>query len=164
MEEGLEIELTQVRPKVLALARKFFRASGLDADPEDVAQDVLLRLWEARRDGAPIRSAEAWSVATTRNCCVSLWRKSRAVKLAQMPESLPAQDDASQRLVLSEAELSARRALERFSAGTRRLLELRATGLSLDELSALTGRSKGSIKSSISQARKEMIKAMNEEV
>lgn len=164
MEEGLEIELTQVRPKVLALARKFFRASGLDVDPEDVAQDVLLRLWEARRDGATIRSAEAWSVATTRNCCVSLWRKSRAVKLAQMPESLPAQEDASQRLVLSEAELLARRALERFSAGTRRLLELRATGLSLDELSALTGRSKGSIKSSISQARKEMIKAMNEEV
>ena len=45
MEKTLEIELTEIRPKVLATALKFFRASRLDGDPEDVVQDVLLRLW-----------------------------------------------------------------------------------------------------------------------
>ena len=66
MDKTLEIELTEIMPKVLATALRFFRASRLDGDPEDVVQDVLLRLWVARRDGVQIRSAEAcgktWSV------------------------------------------------------------------------------------------------------
>ena len=44
MDKTLEIELTEIRPKVLAMALKFFRASLLDGDPEDDVQDVLLRL------------------------------------------------------------------------------------------------------------------------
>ena len=51
MDKTLEIELAEIRPKVLATAVKFFRSSWLDGDPEDVAQDVLLRLWVARRGG-----------------------------------------------------------------------------------------------------------------
>ena len=51
MEKTLEIELTEIRPKVLATALKFFRVSRLDGDPEDVVQDVLLRLWAF--DNAP---------------------------------------------------------------------------------------------------------------
>ena len=72
MDKTFEIELAEVRPKVLATARKFFRVSRLDGDPEDVVQDVLLRLWVARRDGVQIRSAEAWAVSTTQNSCISL--------------------------------------------------------------------------------------------
>ena len=49
MDKTLEIELAEIRPKVLATAVKFFRSSRLDGDPEDVVQDVLLRLWVARR-------------------------------------------------------------------------------------------------------------------
>ena len=51
MDKTLEIELAEIRPKVLATAVKFFRSSRLDGDPEDVVQDVLLRLWVARRGG-----------------------------------------------------------------------------------------------------------------
>ena len=75
MDKALEIELAEIRPKVLALALKFFRSSHLYGDPEDVVQDVLLRLWMARSDGARIRSVEAWAVTTTKNSCISLWRK-----------------------------------------------------------------------------------------
>lgn len=39
MKRSLDIELAAVRPKVLALARKFFRASGLAGDPEDVVPE-----------------------------------------------------------------------------------------------------------------------------
>jgi hypothetical protein len=44
MVKTLEKELVKIRPKTLATAKKFFQASRLDGDPEDVAQDVLLRL------------------------------------------------------------------------------------------------------------------------
>ncbi len=70
MDKTLEIELTEIRPKVLAMAWKFFHASRLDGDPEDVVQDVLLRLWMARRDGVQIRSAEAWAVSSAKNSCL----------------------------------------------------------------------------------------------
>ena len=59
------------------------------------------------------------------------------------------------------AERQAERALERLPAGTRRLLQLRATGLSLDEIAAMTGRTKGGVKSSISAARHELMKALD---
>ena len=85
MDKALEIELAEIRPKVLALALKFFRSSHLDGDPEDVVQDVLLRLWMARRDGARIRSVEAWAVTTTKNSCISLWRKKRPGKSDVFP-------------------------------------------------------------------------------
>ena len=132
MDKALEIELAEIRPKVLALALKFFRSSHLDGDPEDVVQDVLLRLWMARRDGARIRSVEAWD-----------------------------DQDASASLELSETERIAESALRRLPAGTQRLLQLRATGLSLDEIAAITGRTKGGVKSSISAARQEFMKSFN---
>ncbi|MBQ6763475.1 MAG: RNA polymerase sigma factor [Bacteroidales bacterium] len=161
MEKALETELAQIRPKVLAMARRFFRAARLEGDPEDVVQDVLLRLWVARRDGATIRSAEAWAVATAKNCCISLWRKKGPVRSGVFPEWLPDGDEASAKIELTEAESLAQKALEQIPEGTRRLLQLKATGLSLDEIAALTGRSKGSVKSSISTARKEMMKSLN---
>ena len=88
MDKTLEIELTEIRPKVLATALKFFRASRLDGDPEDVVQDVLLRLWVARRDGVQILSAEAWAVSTAKNSCISLWRKKGPVRSGVYPEWL----------------------------------------------------------------------------
>ena len=161
MDKTLEIELAQIRPKVLSTAQRFFRVTGLDGDPEDVVQDVLLRLWEARRDGTQIRSAEAWAISTTKNCCISLWRKKDPVRSGVYPQWLSDDKDASTLIEQSEAERIAVKALERLPAGTRRLLQLRATGLSLDEIAAITGRTKGGVKSSISAARQELMKSFN---
>ena len=72
MDKTLEIELAQIRPKVLSTAQRFFRVSGLDGDPEDGVQDVLLRLWEARCRVIP----KSFSVSGRRrnigNNCISL--------------------------------------------------------------------------------------------
>ena len=77
------------------------------------------------------------------------------------PEWLSDGRDASAQIEQSEAERMADKALERLPAGTRRLLQLRATGLSLDEIAAITGRTKGGVKSSISAARQELMKTFN---
>ncbi len=161
MDKTLDIELAEIRPRVMATALRFFRASRLDGDPEDVVQDVLLRLWMARRDGVRIRSAEAWAVTVTKNSCISLWRKKGPVRSGVYPEWLSDDRDASSPIEQYETERMAERALERLPAGTRRLLQLRATGLSLDEIAAMTGRTKGGVKSSISAARHELMKTLN---
>ena len=161
MDKMLEIELARIRQKALALAKKFLRASKMDDDPEDVVQDVLLRLWLASREGNRIRNAEAWAVSATKNSCISIWRKRNGTKSQVLPEWFPDGNDPSMRIELSEAERLAIRAFDSLPPGTRRLLQLKATGLSLDEIAAITGRPKGSIKSSISAARREMIKTLN---
>ena len=124
-------------------------------------QDVLLRFWEAKRDGVQIRNAEAWAISTTKNCCISLWRKKDPVRSGVYPQWLSDGKDASTLIEQSEAEMIAEKALERLPAGTRRLLQLRASGLSLDEIAAITGRTKGGVKSSISAARQELMKSFN---
>ena len=161
MDKTLETELAEIRPKALATALRFFRSSHLDGDPEDVVQEVLLRLWQARRAGAIIRNTEAWAVAITKNSCISLWRKKSPVRSGFFPEWLSDGSDASMPMEQSEAERMVDKALERLPAGTRRLLQLRATGLSLDEIDAITGRTKGGVKSSISAARQELMKTFN---
>ncbi|MBQ6254078.1 MAG: sigma-70 family RNA polymerase sigma factor [Bacteroidales bacterium] len=163
MDERIEIELEAARPKVLALARKFFRATRLDGDPEDVAQDVLLRLLEARRRGDPVRNAEAWAVTTTKNLCVSIWRKARKGQPLPLREDLLSDNNPSSRLEESEAGALVAKALVNIPGRTRYLLRLRASGLSLDEIAAVTGRPKGSVKTSISKARKELMNIVNHE-
>jgi len=174
MEKTFEIELSDVRPKVVALARKFCRASALEADPEDIAQDVLLRLWSSLKGGSPIQNIEAWAVTATKNACISEWRKSRKVIATKafkannpasdkLPEkAFNAADNASAKIEESEYQERARKILESFSAGTRKLLAMRTDGMSLDEIAAATGRSKGSVKTSISTARKQMLEALNQ--
>lgn len=161
MDKTLEIVLAEIRPKVFAMALKFFRASRLDGDPEDVVQDVLLRLWEAKRDGVQIRNAESWALSTTKNSCISRWRKKGPVRSEIFPESLSDGKDASTPIEQLEAERIADKALERLPAGTRRLLQLRTTGLSLDEIAAITGRTKGGVKTTLSAARQELMKTFN---
>ena len=161
MEKKIETELSSARPKVLALTERFFRASKMQGDPEDIVQDVLLRLWAALHGGQEIRSVEAWAVACTKNACVSALRKSRTHKFLPLFDTLPYNDSASAPLEAAEAGARLNGLLESIPAGTRQLLRLRAAGMSLDEIAAATGRPKGSVKSSISAARKVIMKNLD---
>ena len=147
-------ELAVLRPKLLSLAQRFVRASGLQRDPEDLVQEVLLRLWMALKGGAEIRSQESWAVTVLKNLCVSLWRKNKAP--APLPDSLLSADTASDRVETADSRKQLRQALEHIPVATRLLLQMRQAGMSLDEMATVTGRPKGSIKSSLSIARKQI--------
>lgn len=162
MEKSLDTELAAVRPKVLGLARKFIRSSGLRMEAEDIAQEALVRLWTARRDGADIRSVEAWATTVTKNLCVSHLRKAGSCAFSSVPETIASQDSASEAIETADSRRIVAVALRQIPAATRQLLQLRTAGMSLDEIAAVTGRPKGSVKSSISAARKQILKALSE--
>lgn len=163
MGKSFDIELAQLRPKVLALTRRFFLSAHLESDPEDIVQDVLLKLWTAKQNGTDILNAEAWAVRAAKNACISAWRKkSRATHSGLEAQTSSVSDNpALNRIRETEASAILNRTMEGFSEGTIKLLRLRASGLSLDEISAITGRSKGSVKSSISAARKALVQSLN---
>ena len=162
MDKTLDIELAAVRPKVLGLARKFIRASGLGVAAEDIAQEALVRLWTAKQDGVDIRNVEAWAVTVTKNLCVSHLRKAAGRAVTSIPETISSQDSASAAIDAEDSRRIVAAALRQIPEATRQLLQLRTAGMSLDEIAAVTGRSKGSVKSSISAARKQIVKALNE--
>lgn len=163
MGKSFDIELAELRPKILALTHRFFRSARLESDPEDIVQDVLLKLWKAKQNGTDILNAEAWAVRATKNACISAWRKKSTASFSRIEEQTSTVSDNPALNGIRETEASAivSKTLEGFSEGTFKLLRLRASGLSLDEISAITGRSKGSVKSSISAARKILVQNLN---
>ena len=107
MGKSFDIELAQLRPKVLALTRRFFRSAHLESDPEDIVQDVLFKLWKAKQNGTEIQNAEAWAVRATKNACISAWRKKGTAvssKLEEQTSSIsdnPALDRIRENLFIS---------------------------------------------------------------
>ena len=65
----------RIRGRLTALARRFNRASGCDADAEDIVQDALLTLWQLSKKGYPIRDEEALAVKITKTRCIERYRR-----------------------------------------------------------------------------------------
>lgn len=65
----------QLRRQALEVCR---RMGAPDTEAEDVAQDVMLRLWEMRGDIGRFRSIEALTVIMARNMLISKWRTDKS--------------------------------------------------------------------------------------
>lgn len=151
----------RIRGRLVTLARHFNRASGLDAEAEDIVQDALTDLWLLSRNDYPIRDAEALAVKITKNRCIDRYRRQhiRFEPFAGMPVA----GDLSATSGVEGRDLETIRSMlhKELTESQRNLLMLRNEyGLTLDEIAAATGRPKASIKVSISTARKKMLEQL----
>ena len=147
-----------IRGRLIALAKRFNRAAGCDAEAEDIVQDALVTLWLLAQKGYPIRDAEALAVKITKTCCVERYRR-RHIRFEPM-EDLSIAGGVSASSGTEEMDIETIRSiLQRgLTDSQRNLLVLRnEEGLSLDEIAAVTGRPKSSIKVALSTARKHML-------
>ena len=147
-----------LRGRLIALAKRFNRATGCDAEAEDIVQDALVTLWLLAQKGYPIRDAEALAVKITKTCCVERYRR-RHIRFEPM-EDLSIAGGVSASSETEEMDIETIRSiLQRgLTDSQRKLLVLRnEEGLSLDEIAAVTGRPKSSIKVTLSTARKKML-------
>lgn len=152
----------RIREKLVAVARQFGRATGSTSDEaEDVAQEVLLTLWELSEKGYPVRDAEALAVRLTRNICVNHYRK-RKIRFRPLEEGAHAGIGPVNGPLEEEDNQRIRKSLYRKLSDTQRaLLTMRNDyALSLDEIAAATGRPKNSIKVSLSTARRQMLEEL----
>ena len=149
--------ITQIREKLIGVAKRFTKASGLGVDAEDIVQEALAELWRLCESGYQIRNAEALAVKITKTVCVRYYRKRRVETISI--EGLEYKDSgkASERVDIEDILRLRKRHFEQLSETQRLYLEMRnELGLSLDEISAKTGHPKASVKATISQARKTM--------
>ena len=76
-----------MRRELIALARRFLRATNGPDEAEDIVQEALLALWELSEKGYPIRNEKALAIKITKNICVSRYRKRKI-------ETVPIKDDS----------------------------------------------------------------------
>ncbi len=155
-----------VRAKLLAVARssgRFGNTGGDDA--EDIVQEALTTLWKMSESGYPIRDAEALAVKITKTTCVAHYRRRR---LRQQPLRGDAYEGGVPATAGTDLDdcLEIRRRMYAVLTDTQRTcLDLRnVDGMSLDEIAALTGKPKDSVKSTISAARRRMLEELNREI
>lgn len=153
---------TQVRPQMMALARRFNSVTGRCYDCEDIVQEALLTLWELAGSGYRISNPEGLAMTLTRNVCVRYYRnygKTKNRSFTQRDEEIlgvsPPEHDLDD-LIANRKTLSSV-----LSETQKKYLEMRIDGeMSLEEIAEETGKPKTSIKTTISQARKLMLETL----
>lgn len=132
-------------PRVKAMA---LRTGAPAAVAEDIAQDVLLRVWQSRASFDPSRaSASAWIYQIARNRRVDVARSQRR-PLPEPIAAVPGPDEAAEALALEQEVARLRSALAALPAGQRDMIERAYLGeMTQAEISALTDLPLGTVKS-----------------
>ena len=156
-EDVFREELTALIPHLRAFSRSLCGNATL---ADDVAQDALLKAWNAREKYQPGTNLKAWTFTILRNQFYSIKRRSwRATSLEPevAEQTIVAVDDAEAGVRLNEL----RKALSSLSDDQREALILvGASGLSYDEAAEICDCATGTIKSRVSRARKALAEIM----
>jgi len=120
-------------------------------EAEDVLHDAFLAVLREGRSGRhALVCFRAWIYQVARNLCLNRIRaRQRAVRAMDTAAALPAPTPVEPEAALAELQSSTalRRAVSRLPAPLAELFELRAGGLSYDELAQLLGIPVGTVKS-----------------
>ena len=148
----------RIRGKLISLVRRFNRATGHDGETEDIVQDALVTLWQLWKKDYPIRDAEALAVKITKTRCVERYRRQHIRYEPLTDQMVSGSYPASSGTERMDIETIRNIVQKELTVSQKELLSLRnENGLSLDEIAAVTGRPKSSIKVTLSTARRQMM-------
>ena len=156
-EEAFKAELTSLIPHLRAFARSLCGNATL---ADDVAQDAMLKAWNARERYKTGTNMKAWTFTILRNQFYSIKRRSwRSSSLDQevAEQTIVANDDVEKSMELN----TVRKALGRLSDDQREAIILvGASGLSYEEAGQICGVAVGTVKSRVSRARTALLSIM----
>jgi RNA polymerase sigma-70 factor, ECF subfamily len=153
-DDSFKKGLVALIPQLRAFARSLTRDQ---AAADDLAQDAMIRAWNARASFQVGTNLKAWTFRILRNQFYSdnrrSWRLSQLDQNAA-EQTLVAVDDAAAPLELDEVRL----ALAMLPAEQREALILMAAGgFSVEETAVICGCAEGTVKSRVSRARRSLI-------
>ncbi|MDP3852812.1 sigma-70 family RNA polymerase sigma factor [Phenylobacterium sp.] len=150
-DEAFKRELVKLIPHLRAFARTL---AGEPAGADDLAQDAMMKAWDARASFQMGTNMKAWTFMILRNQFYSEKRRSwRQTQLDQeaAERTLVAVDDPEAPVALDELRLS----LAQLPAEQREALILvGAGGFAYEEAAEICGCAVGTVKSRVSRARK----------
>lgn len=148
--------VSEVRGRLISVARRFARATGGAYDSEDIVQEALAELYRLFLSGYGIRDIEALAVKITKTVCVRFHRKERLDTSTLEGVDLPGDSSASELIDVEEADNLKKQLWSRLSETQKRYLQMRCEEMTLDEIAQKSGCPKSSVKATISQARKRL--------
>ncbi len=156
-----EHQAPQWRAQALAVSQ----ACGATAtEADDVAQDVLLKLWLMHESLEQYRSVQALVSVMARNLTIDMLRRSttRATVTASPPEPADTAADPAQRLIDAEQEHHLMAMLGALPSRQHAVLVMRQVEhRSYAEIGALMGIGQASAKTLLSRARKALLQRMS---
>ena len=150
-DEGFKRELVQLIPRLRAFARPL---TGAPTAADDLAQDAMMKAWDARASYQMGTNMKAWTFMILRNQFYSekrrSWRQSQLDQEAA-ERTLVAVDDPEAPVALDEL----RQALKTLPEEQREALILvGAGGFAYEEAAEICGCAVGTVKSRVSRARR----------
>ena len=156
-DEGFKRELVQLIPHLRAFARTL---CGDPAAADDLAQDAMMKAWDARASFQMGTNMKAWTFMILRNQFYSekrrSWRQSQLDQEAA-ERTLVAIDDPSAPVALDELRMG----LAMLPAEQREALILvGAGGFAYEEAASICGCAVGTVKSRVSRARRALMEIL----
>lgn len=152
-----------IRKDLVDLARRFLRATGGPEEADDIVQETLVALWALAEKDYPIQNAKALAVKITKNICVSRYRKRKLETVPLKDDLITGGPSAEERVEAADNTRVKKILYSELSNTQREYMTMKNDeGLTLDEISAKTGKPKTSIKATISNARKILRERMKE--
>ena len=149
--------IEDLTPGLTALARKFMVATGSKAEIEDIIQEAFITLWKLKESGY------ALATKIVKVICVSHYRRQKVKTVSFEGKELESNLSATSDVDRADNDLILGELLACLTPTEKAFIQMRnSQGLSLDEISEITGRPKDSIKTTLSLARRKMIAKMKE--
>jgi RNA polymerase sigma-70 factor (ECF subfamily) len=144
-----------LRPQLVTCARRMMNSMD---EAEDVAQEVLLKLWSMKAELPRYRSIAALSVQITKNLCINAL-KAKQRRDAREADGGEAVDASSPDVLLEEKDEALRLSLiiSRLPGLQQLVLRMKhLEGMEVDEIAACTGTSPEAVRMNLSRARKKV--------
>lgn len=155
-----EKEFIKIVPRLRQVALNAAAGTGAtDAEAEDIAQEVMIRLWQMLSRLGSISSLDGFAATIARHLAISSYRKSRSDESRKeffrpVSQSLSPEDT----MVIKDDERWLQARLRELPSTEYEILRMRQVeGRSFGEIAAVLGIAEGSVRTLLSRARRKLL-------
>ncbi|NLV53274.1 MAG: sigma-70 family RNA polymerase sigma factor [Bacteroidales bacterium] len=147
-----------------------------DDDVEDVAQEVMLRIWERRQDLSPeLKMLRPYAATLSRNICHDRYKFKRRHPLLRLiwyndkddehEAETPSFDTPQRRMEIAEATDIYRTAISKLLYNWQRILTMRGEQeMDYSEIALILGTTESSVRGTLCKAKKKMLELIKQNI
>ena len=154
-QEDFKYLANETRTKAVSAAEKFGYS---EYDAEDIAQDVMLRLWSLHEQFTNAAHLKASATITARHLCIDRWRTSHQHQEIDNAIPIADEDTFHDRLEYTELEQWLAEQIDHLPSTSATVLKMRQLEhREVDEIAEILGIRPKSVSTLLSRARNELL-------
>ncbi len=154
-QEDFKTMANETRKKAVSVAVKF---GFSHQDAEDIAQDVMLRLWSLHEQLTNAAHLKASATITARHLCIDRWRTTHQHKEIDNAIPIAGEDTPYDRLEYTELEQWLAGQIDHLPSTSATVLRMRQLEhREVGEIADILGIRRGSVSTLLSRARNELL-------